>query len=105
MFRGILATMLVFACCNAPALADSTTPAKPPSSAQLTQQERMKTCNADASARKFKGQARQDYMSACLSGKASQTNLMKVCNEQATQDKLSTDARKSYVSACLKKTS
>lgn len=41
-----------------------------PTAAQAAQQERMKTCNADASHRKLKGAARQDYMSACLAGKA-----------------------------------
>ncbi len=68
-----------------------------------SQQQRMKDCNATASARALKGDARKDYMSACLAGKADQTTIMKVCNEQATQDKLSGDRRKAYMSSCLKK--
>jgi hypothetical protein len=84
----------------APALAQST---KPPTPAQAAQQQRMTTCNADASQRNLNGDARQAYMSACLSGKMNQNTLMKVCNNQATQDKLASDARKTYVSTCLKK--
>jgi hypothetical protein len=74
-------------------------------SAAASQRERMTTCNTAASARTLKGQARQTFMSACLSGKSNQTTLMKVCNAQATQDKLTADARKSYVSSCLKSSS
>lgn len=79
--------------------------AKPPSSAQAEQQQRMANCNTEASQRNLKADARKSYMSACLSGKMSQTTLMKVCNGQATQDKLSSDARKSYLGTCLKKSS
>lgn len=68
-----------------------------------SQQQRMKDCNAGASARTLKGDARKTYMSACLAGKADQPTMMKVCNEQATQDKLSSDQRKTYVNHCLKK--
>ena len=83
-----------------PALAQQT---KPPSPAQAAQQQRMTTCNADASQRNLKGDARQTYMTGCLGGKMNQTTLMKVCNAQASQDKLTTDDRKTYMSACLKK--
>lgn len=68
-----------------------------------SQQQRMKDCNAGASARTLKGDARKEYMSACLAGKADQQTMMKVCNDQATQDKLNADKRKSYMSHCLKK--
>ena len=51
----------------------------------------MTTCNADASQRNLKGDARQNYMSSCLSGKMSQTTLMKVCNAEATQEKLTSE--------------
>ena len=34
---------------------------------QLKQQEKMKTCNADASAKSLKGAERQKFMSTCLS--------------------------------------
>ena len=78
---------------------------KPPSPAQAAQQQRMSSCNAEASQRELKGDARQSYMSACLGGKMNQTTLMKVCNAQASQDKLASDNRKTYLSTCLKKSS
>lgn len=75
----------------------------PPSSAGLTpQQDRMKSCNGEASTRTLNGQARQSFMSACLSGKNSPSTMMKICNAQATQNKLTGDARSGYVSGCLK---
>lgn len=77
---------------------------KPPSPAQVEQQQRMATCNTEAGQRNLSGDARKSYMSACLGGKMNQTTLMKVCNSQATQDKLSSDARKTYLGTCLKKT-
>jgi hypothetical protein len=83
-----------------PALAQQ---AKPPSPAQAAQQQRMTTCNADASQRNLKGDARQTYMSGCLGGKMNQNTMMKVCNAQASQDKLTSDDRKTYMSSCLKK--
>ena len=89
----------------APPTATQATKAKTPSPAQAAQQQRMTTCNADASQRNLKGDARQSYMSGCLSGKMNQTTLMKVCNAQATQDKLTSDDRKTYLSTCLKKSS
>jgi hypothetical protein len=94
--------------CVAAAMASSPTLAqttKPPTPAQAAQQQRMASCNSEASDRNLKGDARQSYMSACLSGKLNQNTLMKVCNGQATQDKLASDARKTYLSTCLKKSS
>ena len=76
---------------------------KAPTPAQAAQQQRMTTCNADASQRSLKAAARQSFISACLTGKMNQTTLMKVCNAQASQDKLSSAARKTYVSSCLSK--
>jgi psiF repeat len=76
---------------------------KPPSAAQLAQQQRMTTCNADASRRTLTGDARRSYMSACLSGKMNQTTLMTVCNAQSSQDKMTGDNRKAYLTSCLKK--
>ena len=37
-------------------------------SAGTTQQEKMKTCSADAKAKALKGAARKSYMSSCLKG-------------------------------------
>jgi psiF repeat len=76
---------------------------KTPTPAQAAQQQRMTSCNAEASQRNLKGDARQNYMSGCLSGSMSQTTLMKVCNAQASQDKLASNDRKAYLSTCLKK--
>ena len=72
---------------------------------QAAQQQRMSTCNADASQRNLKADARQTCRSACLGGKMNQNTLMKVCNAQAGQDKLTSDGRKAYMSTCLKKSS
>ncbi|WP_306524436.1 PsiF family protein [Dokdonella sp.] len=40
----------------------------PAVSAKQTQQEKMKTCNADASDKKLKGADRKAFMSTCLRG-------------------------------------
>jgi hypothetical protein len=45
----------------APAPAPAAAPAKP-----MTPQERMKSCNAQASSQKMKGDARKSFMSTCL---------------------------------------
>jgi hypothetical protein len=95
--RGLTALTL-FLALAAPAIAQT----KPPSPAQLAQQQRMSTCNADATSRNFKGQARKDYMSACLSGSSTPQVMMKVCNAEATQEKMTPDDRKSYLGTCLK---
>jgi psiF repeat len=100
MLRFVAITVLGSAVAAFPALAQQP---KTPTPAQAAQQQRMTTCNADASQRNFKGTARQTFMRACLSGKMNQTTLMKVCNAQASQDKLSSAARKTYVSSCLSK--
>jgi hypothetical protein len=96
---------LAFALCAVALVAAPTQaqPAKQPSPAQAAQQQRMTTCNSQASQRNLKGDARQSYMSSCLSGNMSQTTLMKVCNAEATQDKMSSDDRKAYLATCLKK--
>jgi hypothetical protein len=101
----ILATPTLAQQPTPPTAAPATQQPKAPSPAQLAQQQRMATCNADASQRNLKGDARQSYMSGCLSGKMNQTTLMKVCNAQASQDKLTSDDRKAYLSTCLKKSS
>ena len=44
--------------------ADSTK--KPPTPAQQAQQEKMKSCNAEAKAKAFKGGERKKFMSGCL---------------------------------------
>ena len=39
-----------------------------PSYALTAQQEKMKTCNADATAKSLKGKERRTFMSTCLKG-------------------------------------
>jgi hypothetical protein len=75
--------------------------------AATAQQEKMKTCNADASAKTLKGDERKSFMSTCLKATpapaATQQEKMKTCNADATTQALKGDARKTYMSTCLKK--
>jgi hypothetical protein len=81
-----------------------------PVSADTPQQERMKTCNAQAGSQKLTGDARKTFMTDCLSGKTAATaqtpitqqEKMKSCNEQASGQKLMGDARRSFMSSCLR---
>ena len=53
----------------APAKADAKpTASAAPSSAKVKQQDKMKSCNADAKAKALKGDERKKFMSACLKG-------------------------------------
>lgn len=78
--------------------------------AQNPQQERMKSCNTQASTQSLSGDARKSFMTDCLAGKtaaaapAPQTpqDRMKSCNTQATTQKLMGDDRKKFMSTCLK---
>ncbi|KTT00736.1 PsiF family protein [Pseudomonas fulva] len=73
--------------------------------ANTTQQEKMKTCNADATAQSLKGDARKAFMSTCLKKQVPQTQQekMKTCNADATAKVLKGDERKAFMSECLKK--
>ncbi len=100
-----------------------------PAGGKPSQQDKMKTCNADADKDKLKGDARKKFMSDCLKGtptaeapkepkpepkpvggkpgteegkKPSQQEKMKSCNAQADKDKLKGDDRKKFMSDCLK---
>jgi hypothetical protein len=71
------------------------------------QQEKMKTCNAEAGAKNLKGDERKAFMKECLSAKAqarplTQQDKMKNCNADAKTRNLSGDARKKFMSDCLK---
>ena len=98
---------------------------KAPSPAQLAQQEKMKTCNAEAGKKALKGDERKKFMSECLSAKkaeaaapaaqaapatpatpatpaapaASQQDKMKTCNAEAAKQALKGDERKKFMSA------
>lgn len=70
------------------------------------QQEKMKTCNAEATQKGLNGADRQAFMKTCLSagGGNSQQEKMKTCNTQASSKHLNGDARKKFMSDCLKGT-
>jgi hypothetical protein len=48
--------------------AKSTASAVAPSSAKISQKDKMKSCNADAKAKGLKGAERKKFMSSCLKG-------------------------------------
>nr|WP_243901888.1 PsiF family protein [Pseudomonas aeruginosa] len=71
------------------------------------QQEKMKTCTADATAKALKGDERQAFMSSCLPAggsaqAATQQEKMTTCNADATAKALKGDERKAFMSTCLK---
>lgn len=75
--------------------------------AATAQQNKMTTCNADASAKSLKGDERKAFMSTCLKATpgpaATQQEKMKTCNATASTQALKGDARKAFMSDCLKK--
>src|ERR1700754_1380934 len=76
-----------------------------PAKKDLTpQQQRMSTCNAQATGKK--GDERKAFMSSCLKGeepaKNSQQNKMTSCNKDASAKGLKGDERKAFMSTCLK---
>jgi psiF repeat len=77
--------------------------------AQNSQQDKMKTCNAQAKTQNLAGDARQSFMKTCLSNQPadtpklnSQQQKMKQCNADATAKGLKGADRKTYTSTCLK---
>ncbi|MCE0916438.1 MULTISPECIES: PsiF family protein [unclassified Pseudomonas] len=73
--------------------------------AATAQQEKMKTCNADATTKALKGDERKAFMSTCLKKDVPQTQQekMKTCNADASTKALKGDERKTFMSDCLKK--
>lgn len=73
--------------------------------AATAQQNKMTSCNADASSKSLKGDERKAFMSSCLkaSAPATQQDKMKTCNATASTQVLKGDARKTFMSDCLKK--
>ena len=57
-------------CLKAGSTAAAATPAAAAPSAKQVQQEKMKTCNADAKTKALKGAERKTFMSSCLKGNA-----------------------------------
>ncbi len=74
------------------------------------QQNKMKTCNADAKTKNLAGEERKAFMKECLSakaaapvdGKTAQQEKMKSCNADAKTKALKGEERKSFMSSCLK---
>jgi len=90
-----------------------------PALAATAQQEKMKTCNAEAKAKGLKGDAYKKFRDDCLKAKPAeaapapaastdtkkltpQQEKMKSCNSLAASQGLSGDARKKFMSSCLK---
>ncbi len=75
-----------------------------------TQQDRMRSCNEEAKKQDLHGEDRKDFMSACLSGHASdgehnmtaQQGKMRECHKEAKDKNLKGDDRKKFMSDCLK---
>ena len=80
--------------------------------APTTQQNKMKTCNADAKTKALKGDERKAFMKECLSAKkeaapaadgaTAQQSKMKTCNADPKAKTLKGDERKKFMSECLK---
>ena len=105
VMMGAALAMLTGQAVFAQAAGTSMTAAKPANS----QQEKMKTCNADATAKSLKGDDRKAYMKTCLSDQPaapaktnSQQEKMKSCNADASAKGLKGADRKSFMSTCLK---
>jgi len=76
--------------------------------AETAQQARMKDCNAEASSKQMKGDAREKFMKSCLSGETqsegkatSQQQRMKDCNAEASSKQMKGDARSAFMKSCL----
>jgi len=77
--------------------------------AQNSQQDRMKTCNTQATSQSLSGDARKSFMKTCLSNQPaadsklnSQQQKMKQCNADAQTKGLTGADRKTFMSTCLK---
>ncbi len=77
--------------------------------AENKQQDKMKTCNTEATAKGLKGADRKAFMKTCLSagGEAaaapanSQQEKMKTCNADANAKNLKGADRKAFMKTCL----
>lgn len=86
-----------------------------PAALATPQQERMKSCNAEAKTKNLAGEERKSFMKGCLSGKpaaaeseggggemTAQQQKMKDCNAEAKAKNLTGAERKTFMSGCLK---
>jgi ribosomal protein S3AE len=76
------------------------------------QQDKMKSCNAEAKTKDLKGDERKAFMKTCLSAKpaseasassakTTQQEKMKSCNADAKTKALKGDERKAFMKSCL----
>ena len=81
-----------------------------PAYSATAQQEKMKTCNADAASKNLSGDDRKAYMKTCLSASGTaaphkeltpQQQKMSACSKDAKAKGLKGDERKSFMSTCL----
>ncbi|MBS0324016.1 MAG: phosphate starvation-inducible protein PsiF [Proteobacteria bacterium] len=74
------------------------------SEAQKAQQEKMKSCNAEAKSKTLKGAERKTFMKGCLSGATSAAKPAEAkapgCADQAKEKKLAGAAQASFVKKC-----
>jgi len=87
--------------------------------ADTAQQEKMKSCNAEAKAKNLKGDEHKKFMSSCLSAQPAapataaapaaedkkltpQQEKMKACNAEAKAKNLKGHEHKKFMSTCLK---
>ncbi|WP_166357796.1 PsiF family protein [Pseudomonas akapageensis] len=75
--------------------------------AATAQQEKMSSCNKEASAKTLKGDERTAFMSTCLkatpAAPMTQQEKMTMCNKVAGEKALKGDERQAFMSNCLKK--
>lgn len=86
-------------------------PATAADKAMTPQQQRMTSCNQQATSQTLKGDERRLYMSNCLKNSRSapgeksltpQQQKMKTCNAEAGRQTLTGETRKTFMSNCLK---
>ena len=84
--------------------------AAPVAMADTAQQDKMKSCNADAGKKQLAGDERKKFMKECLSAKKEaveekkltpQQQKMKDCNADAGKKQLAGDERKKFMKTCL----
>ena len=71
--------------------------------AATAQQNKMTTCNAEATTKTLKGDERKAFMKDCLSTskQEKQQTKMKTCNADAKAKDLKGDERKAFMKECL----
>lgn len=72
-----------------------------------TQQEKMRSCNAEAKSQSLKGEERRAFMSQCLSvtpeekqARLAQREKAKTCAAEAKEKSLKGEARKQFIAEC-----